>query len=92
MYDLVLNDDSILNDGFNVRDELGANKEFFNFLVDRINISDVSASNEAQIREYILMIIFKVYQRLITDTAKTHFDPDVEKNLLQVMADHKQKL
>ena len=43
LYDLVLNDDSILNEGFFVRDTLGANKEFFNFLVDQIKNSDVTA-------------------------------------------------
>ena len=43
LYDLVLNDDSIVNDGFYVRDTIGENKELVEYLISTIKNTNIEA-------------------------------------------------
>ena len=43
LYDLVLNDDSIVDDGFYVRDTLGENKELVEYLIGTVRDANIQA-------------------------------------------------
>ena len=62
-YDLALNDDSIFDDGFFVRDNLGTNTKLITRLLSIIEGADFSKPPEYQMRAYILQLLFRIYQR-----------------------------
>ena len=84
LYDLLSNDDSILNDGFIVRDTLSVNAELVDALIDTIRQANVAVAQETQIREYTLNCLLRLYQR----NSNGHF----KKALLEVLEAHKTKL
>jgi len=62
VYDLLLNDDSILQENRNiVRETLGKDAQFIERMLDLIKTADFTANPEAQIREYVLNSLFRVY-------------------------------
>jgi len=79
IYDLVLNDDSILNDGFFVRDTLANNKPLIKFMLNMLLESDLNLAVESSIRSYILNILFRVYQKHQATPATALIPVEVEK-------------
>ena len=63
LYDLVINDETIVNDGYFVRDTLAADARLIPHLLMDLKNSDVTSAPENQIRIYRLNILFRVYQR-----------------------------
>ena len=63
LYDLVINDDSIIGQGFFIRDTLAKHQSLVKRLLDSVVDSDLRVSREAQLREYTLNILFRLYQR-----------------------------
>ena len=57
LYDLILNDDSIINDGFFVRDTVGNDAALVGHLIETISTADVKAPGSPQLREYVLFIL-----------------------------------
>ena len=66
IYDCVLNDDSLLYDGYYVRDSLAANLPFIESLLAAIITSKIKFVWNAQSREYILNILRRVHHRMRT--------------------------
>ena len=61
--DFVLNDDSILDFGFHVRDLLIKDTKTMTCLTDIIKNSDVKNTANVSLREFILNIFMRIYQR-----------------------------
>ena len=64
IYDFALNDDSIVDNGFFIRDTLIKDPHFIDVLLDEIQQSDVARIPESVLREYGLYILFRLYQRM----------------------------
>merc|ERR1711971_503635 len=63
LYDLLLNDDSILNDGFVVRDAVGKNFPLVESLLRIITNSNLVQPQENNLRDYTLNSLYRIYQR-----------------------------
>ena len=84
LFDLLSNDDSILDDGFLVRDKLGANFQLVDALIDTIRQAKITVTQESQLREYTLSCLLRLYQRNPNGPFKY--------DLLEVLKAHKAKL
>jgi len=63
LYDVVLNDDNIMDDPFYVRDALGKDIFLLNHLFDAIQSANFDSPQEDQLRDYTLKILYRIYQR-----------------------------
>lgn len=63
LYDLVINDESIINDGFFVRDSISNDNKLLTRLVELIKEAELTTPNSSQLRDYILSILLRVSQR-----------------------------
>ena len=62
LYDLALNDDSILYDGFFIRDSLALDDTLMKyFLEETIGNVNFKVVQEGQLREYTLFVLFKIW-------------------------------
>ena len=64
LYDLVLNDDSIFKEApFHARDTIANDNELMDKLYDSLIKGNLAMPQEGSLRECILNILFRVYQR-----------------------------
>ena len=61
LQDFVINDDSIIDDGFHVRDTLCEDEGVLNYLFETIANADLSIKQDAEFRKYILIILYRLY-------------------------------
>ena len=59
--DLATNDDSILDDGFLVRDTIANDEKLMDYFFPAIKAPTIKEVKELKVREYILAILFRVY-------------------------------
>ena len=75
----MLNDDSIINDGFYVRDSLSNDGKLQTRLIDLIRNADFADGQSFTLREYVLFVLLRVSQR---DAAfKNTIDQDMNNHL-----------
>ena len=79
--DFVLNDDSILDFGFRIRNELTADLKTMTCLTDIIKNSDVKNTASVSLREFVLNIFMRIYQRETTKQKRAK-----DENPTQIMA------
>ena len=59
--DLTTNDDSILDDGFLVRDTIASDDVLMEYLLKAIRLPNIKEARESKVREYILAILYRVF-------------------------------
>ena len=59
---LVVNDESIINDGRYVRDSINHNEKLLQSFFDTLENANFNVNQEAAIREYTLNILYRVFQ------------------------------
>jgi len=59
--DLTTNDDSILDDGFLVRDTIASDDVLTEYLLKAIRLPNIKEARESKVREYILAILYRVF-------------------------------
>ena len=74
----MINDDSIIDDGFVVRDTLTYSGEAFSWILDMLKNANLEVSQESQIREYCLNIITRIY----------NYSPKLIKNKAEEILEH----
>jgi hypothetical protein len=82
LYDVVLNDDNIMDDPFHVRDTLGKDIFLLNHLFDTIQSANFESPQEDQLRDYTLKILYRIYQR----------KPDLKDMVEKVIGSHIENL
>ena len=61
LYDLLLNDESIIDDGFYCRDTVGDESDLKWRLFNLIKEADLQVVQEYQMRDYIFNILYRLY-------------------------------
>jgi len=61
--DFVINDDSIINDGYHVRDARCEDDGVLDYLFETIVNADLEMKQDAQFREHVLTVLYRLYQR-----------------------------
>ena len=72
--------------GFYIRDTCGDDQRLLAELLNRISKADLNVPQEAPIREYVLHIMFKIYQR--KGKTSLNKNSDFEKNIERVLNQH----
>ena len=68
--DLVVNDDSILNDGFYVRKTLSKDTQLIDYILDNLRKANIKNTPEAAIREQTITILYRLNQLEIPELNK----------------------
>ena len=80
--DLTTNDDSILDDGFLVRDTIASDDVLMEYLLKAIRLPNIKEAKETKVREYILAILYRVFQR----------HPELKEKVSEVVGAHIKRL
>jgi len=61
--DLLMNDDSVIENGFFIRDIVSKDTKLVDILIKSMADADIAEQNSSQNRSYTLDCLFRIYQR-----------------------------